>query len=53
MKMLILVLPQIALVLRAAVISNARSFSFACTLTLGGNLFLRYAAFFPPQTHLR
>lgn len=52
MEMLILVLPQIALVLLAAVISNARSSSFACTLTLGGNVFLHCATFFPPQTHL-
>ena len=52
MKMLILVLPQIALILLAVVISNARPSSFACTLTPGGNMLLYGAPFFPPQTHL-
>lgn len=46
MKMVILVLPQIVLVLLAAVISNARSSSFACTLTPGGNAF-PLCTFFP------
>lgn len=52
LKMLILVLPQIALMLLVAVIRNARSCSFACTLTLGGNALPHHATFFPPQTHL-
>lgn len=52
LKMLILVLPQIALVLLVAVIRNVRSSSFACTLTPGGNAFPHHATFFPPQTHL-
>lgn len=47
MKMLILVLPQIALTLLVVVISNARSSSFACTLTPGGNVLPQCATFFP------
>lgn len=47
LKMLILVLPQIALVLLVAVIRNVRSSSFACTLTPGGNVLPHRATFFP------
>lgn len=52
LKMFIPVLPQIALVLLVAVIRNARSSSFACTLTPGGNALPHHATLFPPHTHL-